>query len=460
MEHALKSIDLCWGPMMELSTGGCFWELSSPEWLHLMKEGDQAPHLPSYCHPWASGVTPWLSRVVGGVLPLTRGYKEFVAMPHVSERYPSVDTTTATPYGPIVVSARLTKMVESHGITILRSADRESSVSVFVFDAAIECKTQGLFGLRKSIVTEPLEGGEIVEVPIRLENLKLNGIPVDPDEILEHELVNTLFESSSIGGNNLRSKEYVYLKLGEGDGDGRYAVTATYQSTGNDQISNNDKSSSDNENRNQSIATGTTKDVSPFPIRKYPAIVRVPVDRKSQGDGLLKYGKDGYSLRGCNIDRWPRYVQNITIIQHGFPGWVVPDESLVGYCDTDPVYLPLNDTMRGLGTVGIDDQGGGDINCILIDVTLAAANQTTTYFLSVYFVAVRPGNKHAIRVMDGETYDVIAPTTLIEDYEGGVWWTLETNRSVRLKMMDIEGIHISAVAFSTNLDSHTTTLVE
>mmetsp|Transcript_38558 Transcript_38558/g.44415 ORF Transcript_38558/g.44415 Transcript_38558/m.44415 type:complete len:120 (+) Transcript_38558:34-393(+) len=61
MEYALKSIELCWGPMMKLSTGGCFWELSSPEWLRFMKEGDQAPHLPSYCHPWASGVTPWLS---------------------------------------------------------------------------------------------------------------------------------------------------------------------------------------------------------------------------------------------------------------------------------------------------------------------------------------------------------------------------------------------------------------
>ena len=39
MEYALKSIDLCWSPMMKLSTGGCFWEISSPEWLRFMNEG-------------------------------------------------------------------------------------------------------------------------------------------------------------------------------------------------------------------------------------------------------------------------------------------------------------------------------------------------------------------------------------------------------------------------------------
>lgn len=44
MEYALKSIELCWGPMMKLSTGGCFWELSSPEWLRFMKEGVSVLH--------------------------------------------------------------------------------------------------------------------------------------------------------------------------------------------------------------------------------------------------------------------------------------------------------------------------------------------------------------------------------------------------------------------------------
>lgn len=56
MEHALASIKLCWGPMLK-NGHGCFWEISSPEWTRFMNPGDQAPDLPSYCHPWASGVT-------------------------------------------------------------------------------------------------------------------------------------------------------------------------------------------------------------------------------------------------------------------------------------------------------------------------------------------------------------------------------------------------------------------
>jgi hypothetical protein len=47
MEHAIGSIKLCWGPMMKLGKG-CFWEISSPEWLSFMKDGEQTPHLVRY----------------------------------------------------------------------------------------------------------------------------------------------------------------------------------------------------------------------------------------------------------------------------------------------------------------------------------------------------------------------------------------------------------------------------
>ena len=56
---------------------------------------------------------------------------------------------------------------------------------------------------------------------------------------------------------------------------------------------------------------------------------------------------------------------NDTVI--GFPGWVEPKTEIVGYSETNPVYLPLIDrnddsrngttAKRGLGRVGIDDTG-------------------------------------------------------------------------------------------------------
>ena len=420
LEHGLQSVELCWGPMMALSTGGCFWEMSSPEWLRFMKEGDQAPHLPSYCHPWASGVTPWLSKLVGGVSPLQRGYERFVAMPFVSKDYPSVNATTPTPFGPIVVSAQLTKQ---------DSALRSSSNTGFEFEATIDSNATGFFGVQKSMGTT----GDPNEWTIA--TVCVNGIPVQALKFLEANHIADLFPGSN---TSARSEHYVFVAIPTG----RHRVTASYEGL-------------------KQVGRGDVLDArtNPFPPAKYPATVSI--DRKLQGDGLLVYGSDGYSLRGCDAklakDPLPEYVQNLTIIQHGFPGWVVPDESLVGYSDTNPVYLPVSqdsNAKRVLGSVGIDDQGGGDINCVLVNVQLEPPKAPQHYSLSIYFVASHPGNQHAIRVMDGETYNVIAPTALIEDYEGGVWWTLHTDRpSIRLKMMDIEGIHISAVAFATHLSN-------
>ena len=53
MEYALASVRLCWGTMLDLGRG-CFWELYSPEWATFMKDGEKAPTMPSYCHPWSS----------------------------------------------------------------------------------------------------------------------------------------------------------------------------------------------------------------------------------------------------------------------------------------------------------------------------------------------------------------------------------------------------------------------
>ena len=72
------------------------------------------------------------------------------------------------------------------------------------------------------------------------------------------------------------------------------------------------------------------------------------------------------------------------------------------------------------------------------------------YRLSVYCVSTLHHEKFAIRVMDLTTLNVIAPTKMIGDHHGGVWWTLTSyTPSVRLRIMGIYGMHISAIAFST-----------
>ena len=97
--------------------------------------------------------------------------------------------------------------------------------------------------------------------------------------------------------------------------------------------------------------------------------------------------------------------------------------------------------------IGYDDSRFEEINDLLINVETKGGG--IPVFLSLYFVAKSNETKHVVRVMDLDTLNVIAPTTLIEDFEDGVWWTMHYDRSVRLRLVDLKGLRISALAFST-----------
>jgi len=59
-------------------------------------------HRHSFCHGWASGPTPWLSRHVLGVRPVKPGFEEVVIEPHLGS-LESVEGTVPTPKGIIRV---------------------------------------------------------------------------------------------------------------------------------------------------------------------------------------------------------------------------------------------------------------------------------------------------------------------------------------------------------------------
>jgi hypothetical protein len=50
---------------------------------------------------------------------------------------------------------------------------------------------------------------------------------------------------------------------------------------------------------------------------------------------------------------------------------------------------------------------------------------------------------------------MIAPTLMMDKHQGGVWWTVEYDyKSLRLRIMSMYGMHISAVAFSSSESSN------
>ena len=114
-----------WGGMLDLGATS-FWE--DPKYSDLAKAGCIDDFVPedvydihkdggaycyeglrhSFCHGWASGPAPWMSRHVLGVEPLEPGFRKVRIEPHLGH-LDWVEGTFPTPNGLIHVSARKTE---------------------------------------------------------------------------------------------------------------------------------------------------------------------------------------------------------------------------------------------------------------------------------------------------------------------------------------------------------------
>lgn len=417
MEFALASIKLCWGPQLRLGSG-CFWELGSPDWEAFMKEGDEAPGMFSYCHPWSSGVTAWQTHVHAGIEPLLPGYKQVVIAPYVSERYPSVSAGVTAPQGPIHVNATLHRGLRSATVQIV--VDTPVSGYVGIPSDATKRKDCHIFANQSET--------------------KLDG---------EHAI---LLNSSDINGYNgflkrQRFSGFLFVRIRE---PGYHVVTL--KSVQCHHIYKTVKRG-DVEKRGQSYS------VPPFPMPDYPA--QISTDSVSGGNGLARYGRDGFVLLGYDQGKdrvsLPTYVRNVTLQQHGWGiGWKDAKRIFVGESSSNPSYLPSPDVTnktRALGMVGHDGSFGSQVdNSIVVEATLSHS-WSDYYFMSLYCVGNTTHAKQAFRPMDLDTLNVIGQTTTVTDQRNGVWWTLRYNRSVRIRVINMQGLHISAVTFTTSSTS-------
>ena len=407
MERGLASIELCWGPMLKINKG-CFWELSSPDWPTFLKEGDMPPTMPSLCHPWASGVTAWLSHVHGGIQPLLPGYEQALVAPYVSVNYPNVTTTMPTPHGSVTARATL------DGNHVLRME--------------VQNPVNGYIGLRDNLVGA---------CGFHKERVLLNGTLVP---------LTNLLTSTDLTGLKVPShaQNLTFISLSQG----RHTLTVPYAC----------------HKESKTIASKATK--SPFPPTRYPA--SVTFDRESRGDGLKRYGSDGFMLLGykedqTDLEHLPNYVESLQIRNHGWGGWGELARTHLGSSEDNPTYLPnpLNASApRALGAIGYGEPGYWNPG-ILVDVELKEhvgarmlresmlvdiQTKRQPFQMSIYCVG---DGKHAVRFMDMESLDPIAHTVSVEEYGEGVWYTVSYTKSIRLRTMAMYGIQISAIAFAT-----------
>ena len=120
--EAMQLIDTYWGRMLDLGAT-TFWEdfnyrdgLNAARIDEVVPEGKFDIHADggawcyvglrhSFCHGWASGPTPWLSRHVLGIEPVGTGFRKVRIEPHLGD-LEWAEGTYPTPYGVIEVHHR------------------------------------------------------------------------------------------------------------------------------------------------------------------------------------------------------------------------------------------------------------------------------------------------------------------------------------------------------------------
>ncbi len=101
--QALQTVLEDWGGQIRHG-GTTFFECYLPSWnVVTPKNGILPLGAWSWCHPWSSGCTPWLTEYVAGIKPTTPGYANVDIQPHFGKLLTYVSSFVPTPHGKIYV---------------------------------------------------------------------------------------------------------------------------------------------------------------------------------------------------------------------------------------------------------------------------------------------------------------------------------------------------------------------
>lgn len=442
MDYAIASIKLCWGPMLTLGKG-CFWELFSPEWTRFMKPGDKAPTRPSYCHPWADGVTHWLTHRMAGIVPLAPGFAEFAALPHVSGATPSVEATQRTADGGVIsVRAQRDNVRGTVEVTVTSSLVVGSTASARV--------QRSWVGLRRV--------DEATGCALDLRTITVNGVGAATSN-------STHVDAALLGQVHARVAEaHVYVALNRSSSTSTAAemvvvVRASFDSSCVARLLASDRAAAAKAatvavtaalNAAPNSSTGLPS-APPFPPAVYPAAWDADLDRTTKGSWQeAGYGKEGYVLfafdqNGSDVSNLPTWVNSIKLFKRGTGSFVGSDASNASFLTDPRKKNGVGERKRNTAALGFVTAGSDGSQGTVLDVNVTAGIK---YKLSLYMVSsVKPADakiktwsftKQAIRVMDLTTLDPVAPDPLISNAPEGVYWTLRYDRSVRLRVMPID----------------------
>ena len=374
----------------------------------------------SLCHPWSSGVTTWMTQNFLGVAPDVPGFKRWTARPMLYQ----VQGTVPTPQGGII---RL-------------------DVDVVAGVHRVQVPKDTVGRLCVLVPPERREQFGTTTMPTAL----LNGEPYTLN--IEHDTVRRLIFACT---SELSASPLSYTLT-------MPVLTSTTTTT----------------TTTSSTTTTTIKPQfsgNPFPPPSYAAVLHGE-DRTTLGNWPGVYGRDGYIIfaptgSSSTISSLPSYINN----------WVTENNAystFAGPFDNDPrgLIMPSSgmntfdnvknnnnnnnnqnttkkstyNPKRALGAININLEG-------YFDIFFKTSQRT---LISLYFCDFdhQPGsegstwfNRFSVLFYDIRTRNTVAPLTVIDNFQGGVWLTVEYTDSLRLRFSAIVSSRpmLSAIMFDS-----------
>ena len=378
-DEAIDAVLNLYGGQIEYG-GTAFFENYCPDWNAAI--GKNAPPPNSQCgytslaHPWGAGVLTWLSEEILGIRAQEPGFRSFVVRPHLGNRLRRIAGEQYTPQGVIAFSLDLEKCAA--GLTVPGG-------------------TKGTLALPKAfLLKETEQGTESGEQSGR--RILINGVLREPDG---------------------EDEAFFYFREMKA---GMYAVTFP------------GKRREAEAEREADVAAASAECGYSYPARL------LGVDRKTKGNWTGRYGASGYWLCGREEYRkLPDFVKGIVFRKGNPVQWDIAPEDERG--------LALPGGGRTLGALTTGDNRAC-WQTMTADIELA---EERPYALSLYFADFREadGKQDAqtddgpralsVELFDGETRERIAPTQVLEAFEGGVYLRCEYRRSLRLRVNQIRG---------------------
>jgi hypothetical protein len=438
LDRAVETARLVWGSEIALSAT-TFFEISNPDMAQILAPGPSAvPNEAGWCslaHPWSSGVTPWLTKNVLGVSPLTPGYTTALVAPHVAHSMAGVAGRVPTPHGPISLNASRATAEASIEL-VLPAGVREATVRLSsvllarlgVGDVAHGASAADLAG----IVIEEAAGAPLAMRVVASPHAPL----IDEADASKGRALSLELELRGGRAYSLRVRAVAAVPTGAPP-----RSTAPWAPL-----------------------------ASPFPPPSWPGRL-VGSDAATQGDWIGRFGADGYALFGLGnssggefaLMKLPPYVASLQYFPANFNDkvfeWPAADTA------TDPRALQMpggggGGGARRLGSLSPIGSGSAMADCFV-------SNDAPAFRLSQYFCDFGPtpwgdgqepgdGRTQEVYLLTGyPQLNPLAPRLALSGFgahnSSCLWLTYElpAGQSFRVRSTTIRGDYsvLSALAF-------------